>query len=482
VAALALALANFHPVAIGWDPAEYVWAVEANLLPHAPYLGYYLLGELVSLVMPVGFGLSLLSTLAFVGIAVLLPRLLRRTGLADPTPLLATLLFLSYPVCMRQAGIQEVYAVLVLGVLASLLALHADGRGRTLLSGALFALTATVHFGALLVLPAFLCRLVLGKVPGRVRRLLSWCLPSALFGPLVVLAVWMMLRPYAGPGLEFAEYFRGIGMWSRATDLEGWLRGGASVLTGFFRPEVVGLAPLAAVLALCGLVVAARRPLRVLAPWLGFAAAYTLIEAGVGRNVDPGLYAAYLALPVAVFSGLGLSTLFRALQARSGASPWVTALLLAGLALHVGAQLHRSRRSYPGAELAAHEGTSAVRASRWIAEHTDPDAIVVEPRGLDNANLLPGLHRRRPILLFLGNYHWFEPYGRWSPIHPAHFRELTDERLARLIAEGETIVALDRELEAAFPTSVRLVPWERSAGPLPFELYRAVAPEAVAAE
>lgn len=455
LAAVGAAL-NFHPVAIGWDPAEYVWVARAGLLPHAPYLGYVLLGRFLGLFLPVGLGLSLLSAAAFVATVVLLPRTLRGLGVRADAALFAAALLASFPVCMRQAGIQEAYCVQLFLVVLSLRLFTARFPRHLVWSGVVFGLAACVHHGATFVLPAFLFRLILPERRGgatRWQRAWRWCLPLALLGAADLLVTWIAFASVAPPQLGFLSYLRGIDLYARSRTPEAFLQAVGRELESFFAPEVVGLHVVVALLVAVGVLVALRRPWSQLVPWALFGGTYALFEVLVGRNIDRGLYAAYLALPAAVFAGLGLDAFVR-LGSRLGGervrgpAGVLAAVLLLCLCV---AGFSVSRRSYPAGELREFVRHPAVLASRWMERHLPADAIVVEPLGIDNANLLPSLHLRRPILWYRGAYRWMEPYERWAPVHPALFEELTFEHLVGPLESGRLVVALDRGLEAFDP-------------------------------
>ncbi len=485
LAALAVvgAAVSFHPVAIGWDAAEYVWVARAGLMPHSPYLGYVLLARLVGMLVPVGLGLSLLSSAAFVATVLLLPRTLRGLGVREGAAWLAAALLASYPVCMRQAGIQEAYCLQLFLVVLSLRLFAARFPRHLSWSGAVFGLATCLHYGTLFVLPSFLYRLVLPERRGgatRLQRCWSWSLPVGLLGAADLLVTWLIYALVSPPRLGFVSYLRGIDLWARSRTTETFLRAVGRELGGFFAPEIVALPLVAALLVSVGLLVTLRRPWSELVPWAFFGGTYALFEVLVGRNVDRGLYAAYLALPAAVLSGIGLDALVRLGGRVAGdearrpgrALAWGLVLLCCAFGLRA------ARRGYPARELREFERQPAVVASRWIAQHLPEDTIVVEPLGIDNANLLPSLHLRRPILWYRGSYRWMEPFVRWAPVHPALFEELAYEHLERALSAGRLVVALDLALEG-FDPRLELEPLPElpvsaglAAAPPPTPLYR----------
>ena len=81
---LILRARTFHAYADGWDPCEFVWAVEGGFLPHSPYILYLWLGRVLSLAMPADVALSALSLAGGMAAVALLALLVRRQAGSDP--------------------------------------------------------------------------------------------------------------------------------------------------------------------------------------------------------------------------------------------------------------------------------------------------------------------------------------------------------------------------------------------------------------
>src|SRR5688572_28404239 len=134
---LALRARCFHGYADGWDPCEYVWAVDGGYLPHSPYIVYLWLGRLVSLVMPTDVGLSAVSLASGIIAIGVLSLLVRRQAGSSLAGGLAGAAYAVFPCAVWFSGIQEVYALAGSLGLASVLAAWSGGTMAAAAAGAL---------------------------------------------------------------------------------------------------------------------------------------------------------------------------------------------------------------------------------------------------------------------------------------------------------------------------------------------------------
>jgi len=201
--------------------------------------------------------------------------------------------------------------------------------------------------------------------------------------------------------------------------------------------QTVGIGPPAIVLA------AARAP-RVVLFWTVYALPYLLYEAAIGWNVDPGVHMAFTGPALAALLGCGAAAARRWLSsagARRGAalSGW------ACVAAVVLALLPAASRSWAlgvdVASRAAFLSTEPVATLVALRERTPPQAVIVQPASIDNANLIPAYARRRPIIHQAGRYFLF--VGRaGSPLNLGSFTPVTRQILERLLLEGVPVLSL----------------------------------------
>lgn len=433
---LAFQALHLQTVATGWDSAEYVWAIDADLLPHSPYVGYVLLGELASRLLPTALACSLLSALAALATAAMLARSAARVSSAAPRTAagVAAGVFAFAPVCLFQGCIQEVYALQLCGLVASARQASRARPGRAFAAGALFGGAIAVHSGSLLVSPAVLWLVWSAAPSDRWRRLGLWCAGVTLTASLLFCGLWYMARrPGLGP---FVHYLRGIAPAPGLPSLDG-LR---ALFGGLLSADALGgagVASLGAALVGVWLTRHQHKLGLVLALW---AAGFVLYEVALGFNVDPGVYLVYVLPPLALLVAQAAVGLVQRTGRLGGCG------VLAALALYaLYGWLTVAPRLPP--DLAARFKTEPlVRASLALRDTLPPDAVVVQAAGVRNVNLLPSLHLRRPIILQDGRFWLMQPYHAGQPINQGSFVPLTRPGLRALLAQGRVVVLYDGAL------------------------------------
>ena len=450
----------FHPVALGWDAAEYVWVVQANMLPHSPYVGYLLLGELLSVFLPVAIALSALSTAAYAGSVVLVCLIVSRLGEPPETAVLGGLAFMAFPVCIAYAGIQEVYAPQTFVVLLSVWLLLRGSRVAVLLSGLAFAFAMTVHNGTLFTLPAFVY-LLLWKLPpeSRWRRLAAWVLPNVVVAGVVIAVMVWIFRGEEAPVGEAIVYLRGIAPFDVPFTIGGFFSGLVGGVGSFFAPRVTGT-PWIALVMLAGAVHAAVRSRSNLVFWALFSIVYVLYEAALQHNLEPGLYMPYVAPTAAALAAYGVvavkelivRAMTRVLPPARARVVGILAIVVVGLAVtgFYAANLWYTVGRHPRQAIASFGSHPLIVASRWIDENMPEDTIVVQSSGVDNVNLLPSQHLRRPIIRQDGRWLLLKRYRDYTPMNLGSYERLTQARLEALLAEGRTVVVYDTAVVDAF--------------------------------
>jgi len=448
VVGLVLRARMFQGFPESWDACEYVWAIEGGYLPHSPYLVHHVLGRMLATFMPAGFALSLLS---FVAGSVAVPLLgvivLRRT--VDPVAAIAaSFLLATAPVHAWYAGVQEIYVLQGGLALAAVLLATRPGRARDFAAGSVMGVAFVAHNGTVFLVPAFALAVLMTSVRDSRARAMRR-LGRTIVGVLAVVGVayglvclGFLLRE-GGAGIDsFVEYVRGIAplprhgrAWTPDPVLHAW----ASALhEGMGIPSVlwpVGLA--------LGGVALARKPNETVL-WVVWALPFLVYELLLGSNLDRGLYAIYVAIPLTAIGGLGIGAL--AHDARGHADDTTTASITFATALRRHAAAAALIALVLPATLAAWRAASQkpsateflsgtlVRTCRWLRDHTPPETVVVQPPGLINVNLVPCYARRRPILLQNGKYSLFVG-ARGAPLNLRSFRPLDRDLLAGLVRE-----------------------------------------------
>jgi hypothetical protein len=182
--------------------------------------------------------------------------------------------------------------------------------------------------------------------------------------------------------------------------------------------------------------------------WMAWGGLFLAYELRLGTNLDRGLYAIYVAIPLTAILGIGIGTVARPGSLRRGATAGgpsafapafrrtaaVAALLLFFVPETVASWRAGSQKP-PGTEFLS---SALVQTCLWIRDHTPPETVVVQPPGLINVNLVPCYARRRPILLQARRHHLFVG-TRGSPLNLRSFRALDRGVLAELTRDGTAV-------------------------------------------
>jgi len=448
--ALALRVHAFASYPRGWDPCEYVWALEGGYLPHSPYIVYVGLGRLAQLVLPAASALSALSLIGGLALVVCTAFLVHAQSRSTLAAFATAAALAVFPGAVRMSGLQEVYALAAPLCVGACLA---ASRGRPGWSGIWFGAALAMHSAAVLVAPAWLLALVLARSEHGAARAeprpdlraapQAWlrAFAGVALVPLVgVLWIALEMPAEARTRVGLLEYVRGIQPMPQATWLEHWWPSlehagwRAIERTVGWRPQLA----LCALLACCAL----RKP-RAVALWVVYALPFFAYEALIGFEVDPGVHLMFTAPALASVLGIGAGEAARWASERGfGGRVAPTAILAALLALVL----------LPAA-LTAHEEGSAVEARErylartpqrellWVREHAPPDAYVVQPPGTQNPNLAACYAQRRPIMLQHGRY-WHFVGARGWPLMNSAYELLTVAWTQEQLARGATILGV----------------------------------------
>jgi hypothetical protein len=447
--ALGLRLHSWHLYADGWDSCEYTWAVQDHYLPHSPYLWFLWLGLALSRILPADIALSSLSLVSGVGAVILLGWCVwRQTGRAA-AGWTAALGLAASPLCVWNSGIQEVYALQTALALGAGVALGGPGVGRAWWGGVLAGAALATHNATLLLAPAFLLLLALGRGEREdPRRRIGAVSVGASILPLATYG-WsaMLFARVAGDGWgpAWLRYLRGLrpeidpstltGSQLGASFVSMWDRIAESVVAG--PPSIVG-----AVLAAALLVTAARRP-RLALFWLTWMLPFALYETALGMNLDRGIYVMFVAPPLAALTGIAVGEIPRAQGPRRRqllAGALVTLLVVTLLAQPLRRSVQQGRQVVSRAEFFQRP---VVRKLRWLGENVSSEALLIQPSWVHNVNLGPAYSGLRPIFWRRGHFHAFEG-GAWRPLNFSSYERLTEERVDELLAAGTEILALER--------------------------------------
>jgi hypothetical protein len=191
-------------------------------------------------------------------------------------------------------------------------------------------------------------------------------------------------------------------------------------------------------LTLAGAALAARRHAPEVVFWTAWALPFLLYEIAIGENLDLGLYVPYVLPALAGLATVGVG----ALPGRSGVARLARyaamLVLLTPTAAHT---LEILRETEPRSAFFARP---VLVACRFIREHAPPGAVVVEPPGVANANLIPAYARRRPIAFEGGRFRLFAG-GRWAPLDGRSFVDVDRRILEDLLRQEVEVIALDPE-------------------------------------
>ena len=147
---LAFCTRHLQTAALGWDSAEYAWVIDAELLPHSPYIAYVLSARAFASLFDTPTALSLLSALSLLATIVIVggvcSHVSHKPGFLPG--LLGGVLFGFAPISLTQACIQEIYALQTLLCVAALCVATRAGWRNAVLAGVLFGTAVAVHSGS----------------------------------------------------------------------------------------------------------------------------------------------------------------------------------------------------------------------------------------------------------------------------------------------------------------------------------------------
>jgi hypothetical protein len=444
------------------------------MLPHSPYLGYLALGELASVVFAEPVALALLSAVAYIGSAVVLSWLSTALGADRLQARLASFLFLALPMCMRQSGIQEIYAAQGFFLLLGLYLLSGGTAWRQLAGSTAYAAAVSIHSASLFVLPACLY-LLYSRDPwqgaaSRRRATLTFLAPQALLGLVTLGWLSWAFRSLESPLQEAFIYLRGIAPVPRPDSPWQLIHGLGATARSLFDAANCGWPVAVALAAVIGAILCTRHSPRAALLWTAFVAGYLVYEALLGKSLDRRAYLVYFAPPLAFFAGGAIAAALAALRklqrssrvpaglVRSMVNVGCTASILTGLGAFYATSLLRVREEAPRDEIRRYAADPLVVASRWIKESLPKETVVVQPRSVDNVNRLPSEHLHRPIIFQNGQYLLMRRYERWTPLNLRSYAQLTREELERLFSEGRPIVAFDLDLAREFALEAQRLP------------------------
>jgi hypothetical protein len=480
----------FHFLArgpVGWDGAEYCWAVRHRFLPHNPYVAYYLLGRLGELTFEAPLALSLLSLCSAMAAILLLHVAVQRILLsANPLPparplpakplsgperlipLVAAGLLGTHPLFVRQGTTQEIYAVAAaLALLALVLAL--DGRTlQALAAGLITGFALATHNAVIFLLPALGAAVFVARGARRHVRFGFWLVGTAVSSLAFLLLLWVLLPP-GGPG-SLGRYLAGITPGPalarialvRIVDPQN-LAGGAAHLLERLRSAPVGLDLLHLSLGALGLLLASRYSRSAALLWTLWAAPYLGFEVVLDHNLDRGLYVLFLLPPLTALMAVGLG---HTLGNRDYRLPSVVAAAFSAVCLAFllapQVQVLVRQRDEPGRMARLHRALTALGES--LEPLLPADAVLVQPRGVTNVNLLPYYTGRTPIIRQGGVLLLFEDRGAHTPLNLNSFVPLSNARLRALLAQRTPVYALEGDaLRASGPRDLNAgdVVWVR---------------------
>lgn len=454
--AIGLRAHGFATYPRGWDPCEYVWALECGYLPHSPYVVYVGLGRLAQLVLPAASALSALSLIG--GLALILctagfVHAQTRCALAACATAAALAVF---PGAVRMSGQQEVYALVAPLCVG---ACFAAQRGGALQAGLWFGTALAMHSASVLVAPAWL--LALARSERRTPRAFLSAFAGVAFVSLLAVA-WIALEmpAEARARIGLVEYVRGIQPMPQSSWHEHVL---PSLRHAAWRAleRTFGWGPQLVLPALCACF--ALRSRGALAFWIAYAVPYFAYEGLTGLEVDPGVHLVFSAPAVAAVFGIGASEAVRWFEERRSPSARGRRALLASVGLVLAlVLLPAAHASYEaGSAIEPRErylARSPLRELLWLREHAPSDAYVLQPLGTQNPNLAACYAQRRPIVLQHGRYWHFIGERGW-PLMKAAFEPLTPDWAHAQLARGATILGVGSHDEP-LPSPLEGTLWE----------------------
>jgi hypothetical protein len=470
LAAAALISRFFFDFPHKWDPAEYCLCLDRNYLPHSPYVLYYLVGELFSLLAAPPAALSALSAVSglaalaalFAGNSNLVTRLHRLPspghvprvlGLAAAAMMAGCYLF------VRQSGLQEVYAFQTALLLGALVGLGAP-RHAAPLGGILFGLALACHNASIFAAPALVFALLVLHPERRLRGIALWSAAAATVYLVFALTAFVMIPPREGgsAGTDFVEYMRGIAPSADLTDLldagrrskalDGLLER-AFPAASVWKAGAVGTSAMHLWLVAAGLLAGLRVGWRIPVFWLLWASPYLVYEVALGRNLDLGIYLVFLVPAVTSLSALAaaaptaLSKKRRhGKKKRPGVFAWFVCAVIVALGALPSARRIADKWNAYEENLVRHYRADTL-AARWMRNNLPTDAIVIEPLRRQNSNIVPYYSGRAHVTRHRGKRHLFVDRGPFTPLNIHSFEHLDTARLRSLLDTGRRVFAFE---------------------------------------
>ncbi len=330
VTACFLRVPHFSPLAVvGSDPAIYTYCAEHDLFPHAPYLVYSLIGLFLRSLVRLDWGYSAVSLVSSLMSILFFSWTVERSYRSRVAGWVAGVVLACTPICVRLAGIQEVYAVQFLFL--SWTWYVCSGGNRPLLAGLLFGTTMATHSGTIFALPTTLLLLwtathdravsvvgdggeTSGSCPNTrtprgvcVKSLVVFLIAAGAVGLLAISwVVYLWYSTPGAPGLSYLPIFlRGA---SPTFDWDRFSQGGVihQVLFQISRAwkDLADYQVIGSKLLVCSILALGLQPWRISLPWWLLCLPYILYEMSITYSLDTGIYCVFIVPACAV--GLGL--------------------------------------------------------------------------------------------------------------------------------------------------------------------------------
>ena len=443
---------------VGHDAAEYVWCVENDRLPHAPYILFVWLGYLINAFVSLDLGYSLLSLASAIPTLWFFGQILSRLA-GNPVPgWIGAFVVATTPVSILYSGLQEVYSVqLLLLIICWWLAVC---RNAPFGCGFAYGCALMIHIGSLFALPATLVFLYRAgyqnpareqgdstpaqnpraHARGSVGRSLSLFVIGAGIPFLICLAWLVTVWVSAYGDGSYATLFSYLCGTAPEPVISGSVveRGIVSLFSNLGKFEVIG-----AVLLTGGSITLALLPLRLSLPWLALCLPYMAYEVTIGYKLDWGIYHVFIVPALAAGIGLSASSwsMWKEDPRRWGA--FLIAVVGALVALPRCQEMAEMRKTIPWQRPAG----APMALAEWVAENTPGDSIVIQPLDWQFAGAATALYMKRQTLFHeLGS---LVLPGRWLAYRPEpefrHERNATTDDFNTWLEEERPLMCFDRD-------------------------------------
>jgi hypothetical protein len=350
VVAMLLRSPHFSSLAVvGSDPAIYTYCAEHKIFPHAPYVIYTLVGLLLKNFVRLDWGYSVVSMISSLVSVLFFAWSVESLYRSRVAGWVAGFVLACTPICVRLAGIQEVYALQFLFL--SMTWYVCSGGNHPLLAGLLFGTTMATHSGVIFALPTTL--LLLWKTThdrvvsvtgeggeGGSSSLEVWIPRQACVRAIVIFLVaagavglhavgwiaYLWITTPGAPELSYLPVFlRGS---APSLDWNNFSQGGVihHFLIQIIRvwSDLSDFQVIGAKLLTLSILALLLHPWRITAPWWLLSLPYLFYEILVTRSLDAGIYCVFIVPALA--AGLGLCAIVPREVSRTGG---IVALTLA---------------------------------------------------------------------------------------------------------------------------------------------------------